>query len=80
MDDYTKPDYKNIALITVDMQNDFSLKGAVFEVAGTDKVIPNIVRILRKFREKNKLIVHVVRFYKEDGSNVDICGKYILKQ
>jgi nicotinamidase-related amidase len=35
MDEYTKPDYENIAFITVDVQNDFSLKGAAFEIPGT---------------------------------------------
>jgi nicotinamidase-related amidase len=75
MDQYTEPDYSNIGLITIDTQNDFSLKGAVYEVKGTYEVIPNMAKILNKFREKNKLIMHVVRIYKEDGSNVDICRK-----
>ncbi|HLE75208.1 MAG TPA: isochorismatase family cysteine hydrolase [Candidatus Bathyarchaeia archaeon] len=75
MDEYTKPDYENIGLITIDIQNDFSLKGAVCEITGTYKIIPNMVRILKRFREKNKPIIHVVRIYKEDGSNVDICRK-----
>jgi nicotinamidase-related amidase len=52
MDEYTEPDYESVGLITIDMQNDFSLKEAVFEITDTDKVIPNVVRILRKFREK----------------------------
>ena len=80
MDEYTKPDYQNIAFITVDVQNDFSLKGAAFEILGTHEVIPNIVRILKSFREKKKPIVHIVRIYKEDGSNVDICRKKKIEE
>ena len=44
MDKYTKPDYGNIGLITIDTQNDFSLHGAVSEIKGTYEVIPNMVR------------------------------------
>ncbi|MGD0329318.1 MAG: cysteine hydrolase [Nitrososphaeria archaeon] len=75
MDQYTEPDYSSIGLVTIDTQNDFSLKGAVYEIKGTYEVIPNMVKVLNKFREKNKLIMHVVRIYKKDGSNVDICRK-----
>lgn len=75
MDKYTEPDYENIALLTIDTQNDFSLKGAICEIKGTYNIIPNMANILKIFREKNKLIIHIVRLYKEDGSNADICRK-----
>jgi len=72
MDEYTRPDYQSIALITIDVQNDFSLPGAPLEIKGTMEIIPNIVKLLELFRKHAKPIVHVVRLYKEDGSNVDI--------
>ncbi len=73
---YTEPDYENSALLTIDTQNDFSLKDAICEIKGTyDDVIPNMVKILKRFREKSKPIIHIIRLYKEDGSNVDICRK-----
>ena len=76
MDKYTEPDYENSALLTIDTQNDFSLKGAICEIKGTyDYIIPNMVKVLKRFREKSKSIIHIVRLYKEDGSNVDICRK-----
>jgi nicotinamidase-related amidase len=72
MDEYTRPDYKSIALVTIDAQNDFSLPGAPLEIKGTMEVIPNIVKLLELFRKLAKPIIHVVRLYKEDGSNVDM--------
>lgn len=76
MDKYTEPDYENCALLTIDTQNDFSLKGAICEIKGTyEDVIPNMVKILKRFRKKSKPIIHIIRLYKEDGSNVDICRK-----
>jgi len=72
MDEYTRPDYKSIALITIDVQNDFSLPGAPLEIKGTLEIIPNIVKLLELFRKLAKPIIHVVRLYKEDGANVDV--------
>jgi nicotinamidase-related amidase len=72
MDDYTKPDYNRSALITIDVQNDFSLPGSPLEVKGTLDIIPNIVTLLDMFRRQEKLIIHIVRLYNEDGTNVDI--------
>ena len=72
MDEYTRPDYHSVALITIDVQADFSLPGAPLEIKGTMEIIPNIVKLLESFRKLAKPIVHVVRLYNEDGSNVDI--------
>ena len=72
MDEYTRADYKSIALITIDVQNDFSLPGAPLEIKGTMEAIPNIVKLLELFRKLAKPIIHVVRLYKKDGSNVDM--------
>jgi nicotinamidase-related amidase len=74
MDEYTRPDYNNIALITIDVQND-TLPGAPMEVKGTKEIIPGIIQLLKLFRERHKLIIHIVRLYNEDGTNVDICRK-----
>lgn len=34
------PQFDRAALITIDLQNDFSLPGAVAEIPGTDEVMP----------------------------------------
>lgn len=74
MDDYTSPDFSNIALVTIDVQND-TLPGAPLEVKGTQEIIPGIIQLLQLFRERNKLIIHIVRLYDEGGVNVDISRK-----
>jgi len=79
MDEYTRPDYKSIALVTIDAQNDFSLPGAPLEIKGTMEVIPNIVKLLELFRKLAKPIIHVVRLYKEDGSNVDVVRRKMIE-
>lgn len=40
MNEYTKPDLKKCAVITVDTQDDFSLPGAIAEIKGTNEIIP----------------------------------------
>ena len=68
-----------MALLTIDFQNDFVLKGAICEIAGTVEKIPNVLKILNKFRQKNCLVIHIVRLYKKNGSSIDICRKKIIE-
>lgn len=79
MKKYTDPDYKNMALIIIDVQNDFTLTNAPARIEGTLELIPTYQRVIKQFRKMNKPIIHVIRFYKEDGSNVDICRKEIIE-
>lgn len=72
---YTKPNISQSALITIDTQNDFSLKGAPAEIVGTCEIIPNMVRVLKWYRENHLPIIHIVRIYLSDGSNVDLCRR-----
>ena len=39
------------------------------------EVVPAIVTLLKLFRELSKPVVHIIRLYKEDGSNVDIARR-----
>ena len=71
MNPYTEPHPDSAALVTIDVQRDFSLPGAPLEIPGTMDVVPRIRRLLDAFRAAGRLIVHVVRLYQEDGSNVD---------
>jgi nicotinamidase-related amidase len=63
---------ENSALIIIDMQNDFVLPGAPACVAGALASIPNIVRVLEKFRKQGLPVFHLVREYRKDGSDVEI--------
>lgn len=69
----------SVALITIDTQRD-TLDGQSFEIPGTSAALPNIRLLLDKFRVSNKPIIHIVRLYKPDGSNVDLCRKELVQQ
>lgn len=78
MDEYTRPDYNKIALVTIDLQND-TLPGAPLEVKGTKEAVPGIIQLLRLFRDRDKSIIHIVRLYNKDGKNVDISRKHKIE-
>lgn len=74
MNKYIKPNFRSSALITIDVQRD-TLDGQILEVAGTTDALPQL-KVLLDFYRKNKFpIVHIVRIYKADGTNVDLCRK-----
>lgn len=77
---YTSPNWHTSALITIDTQNDFTLPDAPARIAGTTDVLPNMQRLLDAYRAAELPIVHVVRLYKADGSNVDICRREAVEQ
>jgi len=60
-----------IALIIVDMQNDFVLPNAPQCIKGAVSVIPNIEKVLHTFREKSLPVFHVYREYRADGSDIE---------
>ncbi len=80
MNKYTDPRINNSALITIDTQNDFTLDNAPAQIAGTKEVIPNMERLLDSYRKKGIPIIHVIRLYLPDGSNVDLCRKQIIEE
>ncbi|WP_433620612.1 cysteine hydrolase family protein [Paenibacillus cellulositrophicus] len=77
---YISPNWNTSVLITIDTQNDFTLPNAPAQIKGTIEVLPKIRSLLQKYREKGLPIVHVIRLYKEDGSNVDICRKEMVEE
>lgn len=72
---YTVPDPTRSVLLTIDMQRDFSSPDAPAYVDGTEAVVPRVRRVLDAFRSHQRPIVHVVRLYRPDGSNVDVCRR-----
>ena len=76
---HTVPLYAESALITIDMQRDF-LDGQPFEIVGTLAVVPTISRLLQFFRTNMRPIIHVVRLYRADGTNVDISRRHLIEQ
>ena len=74
MNRYTTPHFHSSAIITIDIQQD-TLDGQPLEIPGTSAVLPKVRMILDAFRQKEMPIVHIVRIYKKDGSNVDLCRR-----
>jgi nicotinamidase-related amidase len=74
-DDYLTPDKDHAALVSIDTQRDFTLSGAPAEIPGTLAALLEMERLVQAFRDQSKPIVHVVRLYLSDGSNVDLCRR-----
>jgi len=79
MDEYTRPDPESAALLTIDVQRDFTEPGAPAEIEGTAEAVPQMRRLVEAFREAGAPIVHVVRLYRADGSNVDRCRRVAIE-
>ncbi|MGQ4557383.1 isochorismatase family protein [Halobellus sp. GM3] len=75
MNEYVRPNRDSAVLLTIDTQNDFTLAGAPAEIEGTGEAVPRMTRLVELFRSRQAPIVHVVRLYEEDGSNVDRCRR-----
>lgn len=75
MDEYTRPRPDSAVLLTIDVQNDFTRPGAPAEIEGTAEAVPRMRRLVEAFRSADAPIVHVVRLYRRDGSNVDRCRR-----
>jgi nicotinamidase-related amidase len=76
--DYIAPDFSRAALITIDTQVD-TLDGEALEIPGTSDAVPRIAALASAFRDAGLEIVHVVRLYLPDGSNVDPCRRAVVE-
>ena len=76
---YTTPDFGSVALITIDTQRD-TLDGQPLEISGTSAILPRMRSLVQAFRKLQMPIVHMVRLYREDGSNVDLCRRSMVEE
>jgi nicotinamidase-related amidase len=77
-DTYTAPDFRAAALITIDTQCDV-LDGAPLEISGTSAALPAMGSVVDAFRRSGRPIVHIVRLYRTDGANADLCRRGALQ-
>jgi len=78
VDKWTEPEFERAALVTIDVQQD-TLDGQPFEIPGTSQALPQIARLCAEFRHHNLPIVHILRLYRPDGSNAEICRRTALR-
>ena len=79
-DRYTSPNAGTSALVLIDVQQDFYADDSPMRIAGTRATIPAMAKLARAFREFQLPIVHVVRLYRPDGSNVDLVRRRSVEQ
>lgn len=73
-DAWTRPDFRHAALVTIDVQRD-TLDDQPFEIPGTSQALPQIRALCTAFRSLALPIVHVLRIYRRDGSNAELCRR-----
>jgi nicotinamidase-related amidase len=78
-DPYTTPDFDSAALITIDTQCDV-LDGGSLEIAGTSAALDAMQALVEAFRAAGRPIVHIVRLYRSDGANVDLCRRHGVQE
>src|SRR5262245_41712369 len=79
MNRYIAPDIAHSALLVIDVQRDFALDGAPAEIPGTLRAVPHIKNLVNEYRSAGYPIIHVIRLYNSDGSNVDLCRKQAVE-
>ncbi|GBE63860.1 hypothetical isochorismatase hydrolase [Mycobacterium sp. MFM001] len=79
-DPYTRPHPGSAALVLIDVQRDTYDGDAPLHIAGTAEAIPAMARLAAAFRERGRPIVHAVRLYQPDGSNVDPVRRQSIEQ
>lgn len=79
MNEYTRPNPANAALLTIDMQRDFVDEKGNATIDGTAERVPEMQRLVEAFRSAGGPIIHVTRLYKGDGSNVDPCRRDVIE-
>jgi nicotinamidase-related amidase len=75
MQDYLSPECNRVALITLDAQRDFILPNGQASLGGAAAIVPQMQRLAADFRQLGAPIVHMVRLYRCNGSNVDLCRR-----
>jgi nicotinamidase-related amidase len=75
---YTDPDFAAAALLTIDTQRDV-LDDGPLEIAGTSAALVPMRALTQEFRAGGRPIVHIVRIYERDGSNVDLCRRQLVE-
>lgn len=75
LDEHVRPHADRAALLTIDVQTDFTATAGSATIPGTAAAVPGMRRLVEGFREADRPVVHAIRLYQPDGSNVDRCRR-----
>lgn len=68
----------DIAVLVIDMQNDFILPGAVLNVAGAQATIPTIQELIKFGRSKGWHIIYIIREHDASGADADLPRRHLF--
>jgi nicotinamidase-related amidase len=80
MRDYLSPERNRVALLTIDAQRDFCMSSGRGKSGCSAPFTAAMTRLTEGFRAKGRPIVHVVRLYRCDGSNVELCNRASIEE
>jgi len=80
MRDYLSPERNRVALLTIDAQRDFCMSSGRAKGGCSAPFTAAMIRLTEGFRAKGRPIVHVVRLYRCDGSNVELCNRASIEE
>jgi nicotinamidase-related amidase len=80
MPDYTTPERDRIALLTFAVQKDCTSPGSPVGYLGGRATLARIGELAQGFRNADAPIIHLVRLYRPDGSNVDACRRRSVEE
>lgn len=80
MNDYTTPSRSAAALVTIDAQRDYFEPRSPVKSAGCTHCRQPLSRLVGSARDAGLPIFHMVRFYRPDGSNVDVCRRKAVEE
>jgi nicotinamidase-related amidase len=74
MDEWTRPDPSRMAMLTIDIQREFQPGGPSGREENA-QTIPAAAQLAKAFRKAAKPLIHIVRIYLPNASNVDLCRR-----
>jgi nicotinamidase-related amidase len=80
MPDYTLPERQRVALITNELQRDYQDPESPLSTQCTRQAVREALALVSAFREQGLPILHGVRFFLPDGSNVEPCRRQAVEE
>lgn len=71
----TSPQWDSAALLTIDVQRDFALPDGGAYVGACESAVSSAVKLAGAWREAGLPMVHVVRYYRPNMSDAELCRR-----